>query len=470
MKTSWIAINTEINTTESGADLRMNLLCKLFCLALTVATFTACKKSENLDRPAPVGLGGETWVKGPIDYWLLDSLTTPYNIAVKYRWDPWELQVDRTLTPPDESKIITAMSAIKRVWIDPYNQETGSELFIKKYSPKQFVLVGSVQYDFGTVLLGQAEGGNNIVFLDINQNFDRDGIKSIRRMIQTSHHEFGHILHQNIRYPQEYKTITSDLGLEGYTSAWFNVSDKEALDNGYVTPYSMATYDEDFVEMIANMLMQGRVRFNEIVASTNPTAQKALRQKEQIIVDYFSPAYKIDFYSLQTRVQAALNQLITVPAITENFGFDKDNSIANIDPTNTTLTPSSSAFISLFNTSAANVAALGFGLTLDSLAIRSIDETSSVIRMYIKQNGTVFAADFTYNFTVDGNDVYDFTYVSANATGATIQTAVAPLLDYFSNNQFKATWYANPSATIYPRIKFSPQSSPSSYFIANLLP
>ena len=81
-----------------------------------------------------------------------DSLTVPYNIAVKYRWDPWELSLDKTLTPPDEAKIIPAMSAIKRVWIDPYNAETGSDLFIKKYSPKQFKLVGSVEYNYnGTV-------------------------------------------------------------------------------------------------------------------------------------------------------------------------------------------------------------------------------------------------------------------------------------------------------------------------------
>ena len=139
-----------------------------------------------------MGLGGDTFVPTAIDAWLFDSLTAPYNIAVKYRWDPWELDLDQTLTPPDESKIIPAMSAIKRVWIDPYNAETGSDLFIKKYSPKQFKLVGSVQYNFnGTVLLGQAEGGNNIAFFDINQNFDRDPQSAIMRMIQTSHHEFG---------------------------------------------------------------------------------------------------------------------------------------------------------------------------------------------------------------------------------------------------------------------------------------
>src|SRR5690606_1871175 len=142
----------------------------------------------------------------------------------------WELNLDKTLTPPDESKIIPAMSAIKRVWIEPYNAETGSPDFIRRYAPKQFKLIGSVEYNYnGTVVLGQAEGGNNIAFFDINQHFDQDPVNAVRRMIQTSHHEFAHILHQNVLYPQEFKGISSSLGLPGYTSTWFNVTPDEAL-------------------------------------------------------------------------------------------------------------------------------------------------------------------------------------------------------------------------------------------------
>src|SRR5215212_3009917 len=136
----------------------MKHLFKISAVCFLLITFASCKKDENLDGPLPLGLGGDTWVKGPIDTWLYDSLTKAYNIDVKYRWDPWELQLDRTLVPPDESKIIPAMTAVKRIWIDPYTAEIGSELFIKKYAPKSFVLVGSPQYNYnGTIVLGQAE-------------------------------------------------------------------------------------------------------------------------------------------------------------------------------------------------------------------------------------------------------------------------------------------------------------------------
>ena len=260
----------------------MKFFNKLFLVVFVVMAVTSCRKSEDLDLPQPVGLGGEVVARTAIDKWLLDSLTTPYNIAVKYRWDPWETQLDKTLTPPDETKIIDAMSAIKRVWIDPYNAETGSDLFIKKYSPKQFVLIGSVEYNYnGTVVLGQAEGGNNIAYFDINQNFDKNKVTSIQRMIQTSHHEFAHILHQNVLYPQDYKFISSNLGLPGFTATWFNVSEAEALSWGYITPYSMASSDEDFVEMISMMLTEGKAGFDKIVNSIPPgTSQNGITQAD----------------------------------------------------------------------------------------------------------------------------------------------------------------------------------------------
>ncbi len=449
----------------------MKFIKKFFWISCLLASFASCKKDEVLDATPPVGLGGETYAKGPVDQWLLDSMTTPYNISVKYRWDPFELNLDATLTPPDESRVIPAMSAIKRVWIDPYNAETGSELFIKKYSPKQFVLVGSVQYNpNGTVLLGQAEGGNNIVFLDINQNFDQNSISSLRRMIETSHHEFAHILHQTVMYPQDYKFINSNLSLPGFTATWFNISEAEALQRGYITSYAMASSDEDFVEMVANMLMEGRTRFDEIVASTNATAQQALRAKEQIVVTYFREVWNIDFYSLQTRVQAALYSLIPVPSVAETFGFDKTYTSALVDPAEQVLLPQPAAFLSIYNnakTGLANIAPggrmlLGFTLTYDS-------ETTIILTIfYLNTAGAQVQGNYQYQITKGANDVYTFTLNGGDATGNFIYPGVAPLVDYFSDNKFTITWYADPSVSIYPRVKFTPQAVPGTYFIALL--
>ena len=443
----------------------------LLFVLLVITVFASCNKDEKLNIVTPVGLGGESFERTALDQWLFDSLTVPYNIAVKYRWDPWELNLDKVLTPPDESKIIPAMSAIKRVWIDPYNAETGSDLFMKKYSPKQFKLVGSVEYNFnGTVLLGQAEGGNNIAFFDINQNFDKNSISSIMRMIQTSHHEFAHILHQNVIYPSDFKGLSNRSGFMGYTATWFNVSDEEARANGYITPYSMASSDEDFVEMIANMLMLGKSRYDELVNSADDDVQAVFRSKEQYVVNYFKEVWSIDFYSLQKRVNDALNALVPPPAIDDSYGLDKEFTTASVDFNNLVLLPQRASFTVMMQDAADEVAAIPqFGLTLDSFAVLLPEANNMILRMYISQNDVAFFADFKYTYTLTGG-VYDYTFVEANPNGVTIQSAVQPVLDYFSNNQFTVSWFANPSVSIFPRAKFTPVAMPNNYFLALLLP
>jgi len=431
----------------------------------------ACKK-EDLNVVPPVDLGGETWERTELDQWLMDSLTLPYNIAIKYRWDPGELNhLDRTLTPPDESKIIPAMSAIKRVWIDPYNAETGSDLFIKKYSPKQFILVGSVEYNpNGTVLLGQAEGGNSIAFFDINQHFDKNNVTSVKRMIHTSHHEFAHILHQNVIFPTDFRGISQRLNLTGYTGTWFNISEEEARENGYITAYSMASAEEDFVEMASNMLMEGRSRFDEIIASVNPTAQQALRSKEQFVVNYFKEVWSIDFYSLQTRIQSALNALVPPETVDQAFGAGKTFTLASVDPTRQDLLPLSAAFLSVFNQSADSVKALaGFNLTMDSIILFPAAANETILGVYVTQGSSIFLGQFLLQ-TTNAGGAYSYTLVNENDVAVVIHDAVPPLLNYFTTNQFTLSWHAEPTVSIYPRARFSPVAAPSAYFTAFLQP
>jgi substrate import-associated zinc metallohydrolase lipoprotein len=441
-------------------------------IACLLLIFAACKKTENLNVQQPVGLGGEVVASTTIDKWIMDSLTTPYNITALYRWDPWTASLYKTVTPADESRVIPLFSALKRVWINPYNEETGSEMFMKKYSPKQFVLIGSVEYDYYSVTLGQAEGGNNIVFFDVNQNYDKNPITSIKRVIHTAHHEFAHILHQTVMYPQDFKGTSSKLGLPGYTATWFNVSDADAFNQGYATAYSRSGPDDDFVEMVATMLTEGRPKWEEMKANTNATARQALQQKEDFVVTYYRQVWNIDFYSLQTRVQNALNALYPPPAVSDVFGFGKTYTRASVNPANTTILPQPAAFTTIFNSAKTGLAAVGgAGRVLDSFAVVQSSAATIQLRMYYRNSaGSAFQANFNYAVTKDASNVYTFTYTSADANGSVIASGVTSLTDYFSNNKFTITWYADPNSSIYPRVKFTPQATPGTYFIARLLP
>ena len=78
---------------------------------------TSCKKEDALGNVDNIpGLGGDTWAPGAIDDYIFDSLTVPYNIAVKYKWDQGELQDDfnKDLVPPKEEKVIPLLGAINK--------------------------------------------------------------------------------------------------------------------------------------------------------------------------------------------------------------------------------------------------------------------------------------------------------------------------------------------------------------------
>lgn len=440
--------------------------------------FAACRKDEKLNLQQPVGLGGDVTASTAIDKWLRDSLTTPYNIEVKYRWDPSNASLFKTVTPTDESRVIPLFSALKRTWITPYNDETGSELFMKKYTPKQFVLIGSVEYDYYSVTLGQAEGGNNIVLFDVNQNFDKNAIISLRRAIHTAHHEFGHTLHQTVIYPLDFVGTSSKLGLANYTATWFNISDAAALQDGYVTSYAMSGKDDDFVETIAVMLTEGKNKFEEMKAAANTTARQALQQKEDYVVTYFKQVWNIDFYRLQTRVQSSLAALFPSP-LTDYYGFGKTYTRISINPANTTLLTQQTGFTSAFNSAKTALLALNATskFTLDSVALVATAATSSTVRMYFHNSvGTLtnYLADYTYNFTKNGTNVYTFTYSGVPATtpganGTFIKASVQPLLNYFINT-FTIDWLANPNNTTKAlRVVLTPQSTSNAASMGLLL-
>ena len=192
-----------------------------------------------------------------------------------------------------------------------------------------------------------------------------------------------------------------------------------------------------------------------------------MRAKEQIVVTYMRQVWNIDFYSLQTRVQAALNALVPPPSIQDAFGAGKTYTRASVNATST-LTPQSAPFLAIYNQSKNAVAAIpGFGLVMDSMAVITNSATTAIIRVYIRQGTNTFAADFNHTMTRAGN-TFSFAYVSANGNGNVIRTAVTPLLNYFATNQFAVTWYRDPNVTLYPRVQFTPQASPASYFLARV--
>lgn len=268
-------------------------------MLILMVMFGSCtSEDENLDVSF---LDVETPERTAIDLWIRDNYTSPYNIAVDYKWKPYELPSNKVLVPVKEDKVIPVMEVVKQTWIDPYVLKAG-EVFIKTHAPKQFVLVGSAEYnDDGTIVLGEAESGRKVTLFVIN-DFNKQNVPAVKQMLHTIHHEFAHILHQTVLYPREFKQVTPS----GYTATWYNTSDATARALGFITPYARASFDEDFVEMISTMLVEGHDGYEAIVNGTTAEGRALLRQKEAFVIAYFKQTWNIDFYALQAATEEAI--------------------------------------------------------------------------------------------------------------------------------------------------------------------
>lgn len=245
-----------------------------------------------------------------VDEYIREVFVSPYNIDVIYRWDERENDKYYNLVPPKMELVQPMLEVIDTAWIQPYVM-FGGEIFFKTYCPKQINMVGSpgVNND-GTITQGTAEGGIKIVLYQVN-DFDRKNITTLLRYFHVMHHEFGHILHQKKFYSRDYQNITG-----GYISEWYSVSDSDAWKKGFITPYSMSSPDEDFVEIIATMLTRSNNEWenylNSISALSADHAEgvKKIRMKQAIVVNYFKTSWNIDIFKLQAEIYTRINKIV----------------------------------------------------------------------------------------------------------------------------------------------------------------
>ena len=250
---------------------------------------------DDTDPLLPSQLDTSTPELSELDLYIRENLTYPYNISVNYLFNQNFVSQARFLNPPQLENVQPAVDILLTAWIAPYSEVGGAD-FVKKIAPREFVLVGSFNTNpSGTITLGLAEAGAKISLFNIDF-LDFSDLNSIKQPLRTVQHEYGHILNQTKPIDPAYRNINPG----DYTAQWFNRSDAQARELGYITAYASSSPDEDFVEMIAEMLTSTRAEFDALVDSiTNPTAQSIIRLKETYIVEYYQKNFDIDIYELQ---------------------------------------------------------------------------------------------------------------------------------------------------------------------------
>ena len=454
---------------------------KLTAIVLLFAVY-ACNKEENLEIDLNK-LNVDTYVKGPIDNWLITNLEQPFNIQTAYRFERNLTDVDRDLSPVDLDKVEPMMNAVLQTFLKPYEKIAG-KTFIKTFTPKQFVLYGSPSYNTnGSITLGSADAGRTVILYEVN-GLDFSNATDVKRKIRTIHHEFTHILNQNIVIPPAFEQISK----AEYTANWIGSGNTAAVakELGFISRYSRSSYGEDFAEMAAHLLVEGQVYFENYLASTNEEAAAKLREKEKLVYGYFKDFYNIDFKALQNEVQNVLKTTYgatdpldlgqTFPFLLK--GAKINNLVYNPASAHYTTYGSSAAFTAVYDKYKAALLANGRKLS----NFQFVFSTASVMVFRVVHANAVTnqiaTADYNFNYTINTNtgEVL-FTKAIPEGVGVPYTNGQDPtvlpafetiMLPYLTTKIFIASWLPAailPTNPLYGTFAgFSVKGAPTNYF------
>lgn len=261
-----------------------------------VALLAACSDDDDF-RPSILNTGEEEWTE--LDEWIMENFTEPHNIEVIYQWDDFESNQEYNLVPPAEDKVLPFLEVIQQVWVEPYMEVAGASFF-SPLCPKQIMLVGSAGYNTdGTYLMGEAEGGNKITMYNLNYD-DPKNATMVEQYTHNFHHEFAHILHQTVEYPEAFGLLSAD----AYTSGWTTESNWFA--KGCISRYALADADEDFAEMLAYFVHSPETKWKQYMNSGGAEGSKKLKEKETLLLNYMQSVWGIDLHAVREKVLAAM--------------------------------------------------------------------------------------------------------------------------------------------------------------------
>ncbi len=297
-------------------------LLKLVAVCFFVTVVTQCteeKENECYERPQTAEESTH-----PNDVYLKENMLIPYGTAVRWRWDNRFIAKDEEATPIKAEYVIPVTKLLEYFWVGVFESqgEPGKKI-IETLFPPEIQYIGSYIYLKGAMKLGYAEGGARITLLNLNSYdlTDRDWLTSPSGgILNTIHHEFAHLFHQNYGFPEGF------VGLTDYTgTGWKNITDKEALERGCVSKYSTNSDADDFADLVAHFLIMPPNEFEsnylaleDCSKSTDAaTCQKTNEGREKIkvkldlVIKYYKDKFDLDLVSMRDEMQKRLDYVLT---------------------------------------------------------------------------------------------------------------------------------------------------------------
>ncbi|WP_336830453.1 substrate import-associated zinc metallohydrolase lipoprotein [Sphingobacterium multivorum] len=425
----------------------------MICVFALGSLLSCSKDNDNLTVDL-TKYNPDITAQNDVDKWLTSNLVNPYNIETVYRFERNFTDVNRDISPVALGQVEPMMNAVLTTYLQPY-EKIGGKTFIKKYTPKQFVLYGSPSYNTnGSITLGTADNGRRIVLYELN-SLDFNNPAAVKRPVRTIHHEFTHILNQNIVIPPAFEQISK----ADYTADWTGAANTPALAKslGFVSQYSRSSFGEDFAEMNAHLLVEGQVWFDNYCATTSPSAAAKLREKEKLVVSYFKDYYNIDYRALQAEVQRVLKEGYgaTDPVDqTKTFkAYLIGNKVASFtfNPTASHYTTygKSSSFQSVYDNYKTSMASKGW--TVQSVQFIFASASKMTFRCVFTSGTTTYNADYDFNMSVDyATGKTQFTKALPEGSGGNYNNggneSIKPafeayILPYLTNRVFVASFF-----------------------------
>ena len=241
-----------------------NYISLVLLFSLTACTEDALSPHSVVDAQA-----GHT-ARTPLDQWIEDELTTPYGMAVEYRWNKYTAPIQGYTTPPDTTHIREVLLTVKDLWIDLYNSSnTGGTDFLKDKKPLKIYLFGGPNLDGnGVELLCNPEATHIEMYLFNVNTFSPEDYRCVYKLMRSVHQQFAKRLMEVFPYDRNaYGAISQPFYTSGSTDfiAKRLKYIKDEMDlfgivnygliNGMFTYYSFLSAEDDLAEMISIHLL-----------------------------------------------------------------------------------------------------------------------------------------------------------------------------------------------------------------------
>jgi substrate import-associated zinc metallohydrolase lipoprotein len=303
---------SETDCYNSGYGMMRLSLLKVRAIMLIAAVSilaTACYQSDDLN----VDEQDEGDNVTDLDNYIQVNFIDTYDMAIRYLYSDNYLTPGQSVAPSHLDNVIPMLDFIQNFWIDPYLEIENGEEFFRAHVPPEIVFLGGLIYNGdGTVTLGTADAGARITFTNVNA-IDNTDIEWRDLQLQTVYHEFAHTVHQNYKLPSAFE----DISPQGYTGggSWFVLTDQDALERGFVSPYSTSSPNEDFAETVAFYLFDAEFYDNFITEEADCQTPECIagnagklmiNEKLNAIRQHYIKVTGVDLDELREAVQARL--------------------------------------------------------------------------------------------------------------------------------------------------------------------